>query len=71
VLVLKNPGGIFILKDSAAGDGLYAAVATGGGAGTGPIYFTGSLESLDVEAAAEEMKKSAEKKSARRERLYL
>ena len=37
----------------------------------GPIYFTGSLESLDVEAAAEEMRNRAAKKSAGRERLYL
>jgi hypothetical protein len=33
VLVLQNPGGIFILIDTTVRDGLHAAMATGGGAG--------------------------------------
>ncbi len=41
VLVLEDPGGIFVLEDAAAGDGLDAAVATGGGAGTGADVFHG------------------------------
>src|SRR5277367_1135896 len=33
VLVLQNPGGVFVLINAAARDGLHAAVATGGRAG--------------------------------------
>ena len=39
VLVLENPRGIFVLQDAAVGDGLDAAVATGGGARTWPNVF--------------------------------
>ena len=39
VLVFQNPGGIFGLENAAAGDGLDAAVATCGGAGTGTDVF--------------------------------
>jgi len=41
VLVLQNPGGIFVLIDAAAGDGFYAAVATGGRARAGANVFNG------------------------------
>src|SRR5271169_789615 len=34
VCVLEDPGGVFVLEDAAAGDGFYAAMTTGGGAGT-------------------------------------
>ena len=41
VFVLKNPGGIFVLEDAAAGDGLDAAVAAGGGASARADVFDG------------------------------
>src|SRR5208282_492991 len=39
VLVLQDPGGIFVLQDAAAGNGLDAAVATGGRAGAWTNIF--------------------------------
>lgn len=41
MLVLQDPGGIFVLKNTAPGDGLDAAVTTGGGTGTGADIFNG------------------------------
>ena len=39
VLVLNDPGGIFILQNAAAGHRFYTAMATGGGAGAGADIF--------------------------------
>lgn len=39
MLVLKNPGGIFVLEDAATGDGLDTAMAAGCGARTGTDVF--------------------------------
>ena len=41
VFILKNPGGIFVLQNAAAGNRFDAAVAAGGGAGTGSNVFDG------------------------------
>ena len=41
MFVLQDPCGIFVLQDTAAGDGLNAAVATGGGAGARANIFHG------------------------------
>jgi len=39
VLILENPGGVFVLQDAAVGDGLDAAMATGGGTRTRTNVF--------------------------------
>lgn len=39
VLIFQNPSGIFGLENAASSDGFDAAVATGGGTGTGPDIF--------------------------------